>query len=209
MDLEKQDTGTAVSRHQENFEGAQIASPEVLLALLDEIQQLGVRVWVHGGWAIDAVTGTSRPHKDIDLFANESDRATLRAHFQHSLIDETSHKIEFAYGSTPVEVTFFKQYGRREYATVTPRIIVRFSPGAFSDSTASLAERKIPIVSLQVLYMEVTNTVAKKRDMLEKNARDRERLAPFLTDEIRQAGKRHFVMPNTWWSRMRLFLGLL
>lgn len=37
-------------------------------ALLDEVAAHGLRVWVAGGWAVDAVTGRqTRPHGDLDL----------------------------------------------------------------------------------------------------------------------------------------------
>ncbi len=209
MTKDMQFDSLSVVSKKEKLPGALQTSLEVLFALLDEIQQLGVRVWVHGGWAIDAVTGTARPHKDIDLFAHESDRATLRTHFQSSLIEETIHKLEFAYWTTTVEVTFFQKIGRTRLATLTPRIIVRYSATTFSDATASLGGREIPVVSLPTLYVEVANKIRKKRDMLEKNARDLERLTPYLNDDLRRAAERMFPVPNTWWNRLRLYFGLL
>jgi len=38
------------------------------VALLDELDALGVSVWVDGGWGVDALLGEQhRPHADLDL----------------------------------------------------------------------------------------------------------------------------------------------
>jgi hypothetical protein len=190
-------------------EPAGAAAPQVLFSLLDELERLGVRVWVHGGWAIDALTGTSRPHKDIDLLAEEAARPLLHEHFRATLIDERVHRVKFRYGGVDVEVTLFRKTRRGKLVTVNPRIIIAWAPGAFGERTAALAGRPIPVVDVGVLYVEVANTVRKKADMLEKNARDLERLAPLLTDELCREARRYFPVPNTRWNRLRLKLGLI
>lgn len=47
-----------------------------LQLLLDD---LGVRIWLDGGWAVDALVGEqTRPHEDLDLLVSSSDVAVLR-----------------------------------------------------------------------------------------------------------------------------------
>ena len=42
-----------------------------LLAILVKCHQLGIRVWVTGGYGLDALYGTlTRDHNDFDLFIN-------------------------------------------------------------------------------------------------------------------------------------------
>ncbi|GAA4563437.1 aminoglycoside nucleotidyltransferase [Micromonospora coerulea] len=49
-------------------------------ALLDEFGADGLRVWVAGGWAVDAVVGRqTRPHADLDLAIDASQQAELLA----------------------------------------------------------------------------------------------------------------------------------
>jgi lincosamide nucleotidyltransferase A/C/D/E len=49
-------------------------------ALLDEFAADGLRVWVAGGWAVDAVVGRqTRPHADLDLAIDASQQAELLA----------------------------------------------------------------------------------------------------------------------------------
>lgn len=181
---------------------------ETLFAVLDELEKLGVRVWVHGGWAIDALTGTSRPHKDIDLLADEKDRPRLRETFATSITDETSHKLEFSFQGVPVEVTFFRKLWNGSLITVTPRIVVLWSRNSFGDRYAPLGNRAIPVVGVGTLYAEVANRTKKKKEMLEKNSRDLQRLQPLLTETIEKAAQKHFPRPNTFWNRLRLYLGM-
>lgn len=180
-----------------------------LFTLLDELKQLGVPVWVHGGWAVDAYTGTTRPHKDIDLLAEEINRPRLREHFRSHIKEETIHKLEFAYKGATVEVTFFQRAARGTAVTVTPRILVRWGRDSFADATAPLMGRPIPVVSLRALFVEVANQVKKNADMLAKNAQDLARLRPLLDESTIQAAQKLFPVPNTRWNRIRLRLGLL
>src|SRR3954447_24766084 len=44
------------------------------LAVLGALQDAGVRTWLIGGWAIDALVGRQRrPHDDLDLLIPETD----------------------------------------------------------------------------------------------------------------------------------------
>jgi lincosamide nucleotidyltransferase A/C/D/E len=39
-----------------------------MLAALDAVRSVGCRLWVEGGWGIDALVGhQTRPHRDVDL----------------------------------------------------------------------------------------------------------------------------------------------
>jgi lincosamide nucleotidyltransferase A/C/D/E len=41
--------------------------------------QLGIEVWIDGGWGVDALLGVqTRPHKDLDIAIERNDVATLR-----------------------------------------------------------------------------------------------------------------------------------
>src|SRR5262245_53980775 len=47
---------------------------------LDLLQSLGVRVWLDGGWAVDACLGRqTRPHSDLDIVIEERDVAAVTA----------------------------------------------------------------------------------------------------------------------------------
>lgn len=186
----------------------QPTTKEQLFALLDLLQREGVRVWVHGGWALEALSGVSRPHKDIDLLAAETDRRRLRELFANSLLDETQHKLTVAFEGAEVEITFFQRDQRGRAYTITPRILARWSERSLGDRTATLDGHDIPIVDPTALYVEVFNTVLKKHQMLEKNRRDQEIVRKLVTPEEEASARRYFPRPNTWWNRLLLRLGL-
>lgn len=49
-----------------------------MTALLDEFAAHRLRVWVAGGWAVDAVTGRqTRPHGDLDLAVDAAQQSDL------------------------------------------------------------------------------------------------------------------------------------
>jgi lincosamide nucleotidyltransferase A/C/D/E len=57
--------------------------PEVL-AVLDALQHAGCRVWVGGGWGVDALVGRqTRAHRDLDLAVNAEDEARALQVLQH------------------------------------------------------------------------------------------------------------------------------
>ena len=53
-------------------------SREDLCAFLDLAADLGVRIWLDGGWAVDAWLGRqTRPHRDVDILIESSVAARL------------------------------------------------------------------------------------------------------------------------------------
>lgn len=65
------------------FDGQQHVSldmtPEALVDLLRLFQNVGIEVWLDGGWAVDAVLGNqTRPHKDVDIILRVTDLPKLR-----------------------------------------------------------------------------------------------------------------------------------
>jgi lincosamide nucleotidyltransferase A/C/D/E len=68
----------ALPQSNENTADASMTSVDVaeLYALLDDS---GIRVWVDGGWGVDALLGEqTRPHADLDLAVEWKDVARLR-----------------------------------------------------------------------------------------------------------------------------------
>lgn len=49
-------------------------SVEQVLAVLDVLERAGARVWLDGGWGVDALVGRqTRPHRDLDLALDARD----------------------------------------------------------------------------------------------------------------------------------------
>jgi lincosamide nucleotidyltransferase A/C/D/E len=52
----------------------------LLVDLLDDLARRGVRVWLDGGWAIDALLGHQRrPHDDLDVVAGLDDVPRIKS----------------------------------------------------------------------------------------------------------------------------------
>lgn len=186
----------------------QQATPADLSSLLALLGEHGIEPLVHGGWALDALTGTSRIHSDIDLLMDEKHRDKVRSLFPGDIVAETSHKLEVRFSNTSADIVFFRRHGRA-FATVSPRIIILWPPDLVSASqVVEMNGTSLRIVPLPVLYRQLANTVRKKAPMLAKNQRDLRVIAPFLEESDRQIG-RYYPRPNTFWNRLRLRLRLM
>src|SRR6266487_3039811 len=59
--------------------------PEKLMTSIDvtdcytTLENLGIEIWVDGGWSVDALLGEqTRPHKDLDIAIQQKDVSSLR-----------------------------------------------------------------------------------------------------------------------------------
>jgi len=65
-----------------------------VIELLKNIKNIGVDVWIDGGWGVDALIGhQTRPHNDIDIFIQKKDATT----FIEMLISNGYKEIEMDY----------------------------------------------------------------------------------------------------------------
>jgi lincosamide nucleotidyltransferase A/C/D/E len=52
---------------------------EEVVELYNQLQSLGVEIWIDGGWAVDALLGKqTRLHEDVDIVIQEKDLPVLR-----------------------------------------------------------------------------------------------------------------------------------
>jgi lincosamide nucleotidyltransferase A/C/D/E len=50
-----------------------------VLALYNQLEVLGVKIWIDGGWGVDALLGEqTRPHEDVDIVIQKKDLPVLR-----------------------------------------------------------------------------------------------------------------------------------
>lgn len=72
-----------------------------VLAVLDRLERAGVRVWLDGGWGVDALVGRqTRPHRDVDLALDVRDEdaalTALRRLGYEIETDERPTRVELA-----------------------------------------------------------------------------------------------------------------
>ncbi|HMD98282.1 MAG TPA: aminoglycoside nucleotidyltransferase [Terriglobia bacterium] len=50
-----------------------------VISLYTELENLGITIWIDGGWGVDALLGEqTRPHRDLDIAIQQKDVAKLR-----------------------------------------------------------------------------------------------------------------------------------
>ena len=98
---------------------------EDVCLLLDQMEALGIHVWLDGGWAVDACLGSqTRPHTDLDIVIEERQVSlavgALRSQHYHDVArddtspwnfvlgDDADHEIDF-------HVIAIDEYGRGAY----------------------------------------------------------------------------------------------
>lgn len=179
-----------------------------LVKLLDFLRANGVRAWVHGGWAIDALCGLNRPHKDIDLMGLLEDRPKLEKALGPMIVREFPCKLKINFHGCSVDMLLCYRDRRRRLASKTPRYLILLSDDALGDRTGSIAGHVVPVVSPLTVYAELMHTVRKTPEAIKKHLGEAERIKPFLSeDQIRTAPKR-FPMENTRWNRIKFLLGI-
>ena len=54
-------------------------TPVDVIDVYTSLENLGVEIWIDGGWGVDALLGEqTRPHKDLDITIQQKDVAALR-----------------------------------------------------------------------------------------------------------------------------------
>ena len=70
-----------------------IDAPDVL-GLYNALEKLGVKIWIDGGWGVDALLEKqSRPHKDLDIAVQQKDISKLRELLKSRGFQETKFEI--------------------------------------------------------------------------------------------------------------------
>lgn len=72
-----------------NGEGLAPMTADKVHWFLNLFDELGIKVWIDGGWGVDALLGEcTRPHQDLDIIISWEDSAILTAVlYQHGFVD--------------------------------------------------------------------------------------------------------------------------
>ena len=58
--------------------GINMISEDSVVELLMKAENIGVDVWIAGGWGVDALVGyQTRPHNDVDFFIQKKDKTVI------------------------------------------------------------------------------------------------------------------------------------
>jgi lincosamide nucleotidyltransferase A/C/D/E len=104
-----------------------------VIALYTTLDQLGIQIWIDGGWGVDALLGDqTRPHKDLDIAIQQKDlpkfRGFLKGHGYEEIKLETARPHNFVLGDAQgreidVHVIVFDTEGNGVYGPVADGVM--------------------------------------------------------------------------------------
>jgi lincosamide nucleotidyltransferase A/C/D/E len=122
----------------------------------NEVEELGIKIWIDGGWGVDALLGEQmRPHADLDIFIEEKDVLKLRELLEGKGYQEVKLEIarphNFVLGDNAghevdVHVITFDSEGRIIYGPVENGEI--YPPDLFS-GVGVINGRKVKCISAE------------------------------------------------------------
>lgn len=185
------------------------ATANDVLQVLDFLQQHGLEVWLHGGWALEALTNIPRPHNDIDLLTDEANRNRLRQLFGDGVLSERMHKMEVEFNSVILDIVFFHRALGGRLLTFHPKLVAAWPRDLLTHGRmGAIAGRQVPVISPGGLFIEISHNVGKNQQLLEKNRRDRELFKDLLPPSREKELRRIFPRKNTFLNRLRARVGL-
>ncbi|MBI2064644.1 MAG: nucleotidyltransferase family protein [Candidatus Yanofskybacteria bacterium] len=86
---------------QKDRELKQEVTSQDVVGLYTDLENLGVKIWIDGGWGVDALLGKqTRPHKDLDIAINQTDVPKLLEYLEQKGFKEikrdNEHNVVFA-----------------------------------------------------------------------------------------------------------------
>lgn len=89
------------------------AQARLLLGLLSACRAANVKLWLLGGWGVDALCGVvTREHTDVDFIAELSSRPVLRevaSAFADEVTEDTPEKLHLVRDGTDFDIVFYQR----------------------------------------------------------------------------------------------------
>jgi hypothetical protein len=184
------------------------ATLQDLVAVTRFLRENGVPFWVHGGWAVEAMTGVPLEHTDIDLLAPSEWRGRLRKLLGPRVRYEQEQRLLVVFDGAPLEIGFLAPYSRRYRGTIYESTIWVYPEGTLEGHTGTLGGETFPIPSPALMYAEMANRVRKKKKTIPKHAQRQKLLDAVVSDADRTRSRELWPLSSTIPNRMRVALGL-
>jgi hypothetical protein len=172
------------------------------------LRENGVPFWVHGGWAVEAMTGVAMEHTDIDLLVASEWRARLRKVLGPRLRYEQAQRFLVDFDHAPVEIAFLNPYSRRYRATIYATTIWVYPEEDLHGFIGTLAGESFAMPSPALMYAELANRVRKKKKVIPKHVVRQKLLDAVVGDADRERSRMLWPLSSTIANRLRVALGL-
>jgi hypothetical protein len=181
---------------------------EQLIFIRDFLKEQGIPFWLHGGWAIEVLSGAEFPHEDVDLFVEECYQDKLKNALGERLLLEFPNRFVCAIGKSRVDIAFM-QRDRSVFVIYHPKIIWIFPTDAFAESHTAYRGEEIPVVPLYISYMEQTQKMWQKAAFVEKARKRAVLLDKVLSADEKAKSRKWWPLRHTRWNLIKLKLGLV
>lgn len=173
------------------------------LAVLARFRQHDIPIWFHGGFALDALTGTVNDHGDVDAYCRYEDRHRIIACLRDNLVAIGPHGLVLNLNGAKLEIEWFWPWKNGFLISTSPTLIWRFGSDAFQhDRPAVLRDQELPVLHPKFVHMELTHLVWRKKRFYEKHKARGEMIARILSPEDLEESRKSWPTRNTLKNRM-------
>ncbi len=180
-----------------------------VLNILEFFHQNAIPVWLHGGWAVEALLGEAITHQDVDLVMAAKDFERLRKVAGRRLVTHSGGVWICNFDLVQVDIIQYESF-RLGYVSVTLRDLIWIMPDPSDASfTATLNGVEVPLVSPAFILAEQEHTVRKKKRVLTKMQERAMLLKAVLPEAIVRESRRYWPYRRNVFNELRKRLRML
>jgi len=148
-----------------------------VIKIYTDLENLGVTIWIDGGWGVDALLGEqTRPHKDLDIAIQERDvpqlRALLEARGYKEIKLQDSRPWNFVLGDengreVDLHVIVLDDHGNGFYGPIEKGVMY---PAASLTGTGSIDGRIVKCISAEWVVKFHSGYKLKEKDFRDVSA---------------------------------------
>jgi hypothetical protein len=186
-------------------------SPDVVdvLEAFKRLSSCGIKSWLHGGWAVEALVKKPLEHRDIDLFVAAKARSLLSKELGDEIVYARNDMVVWAFNGVEVDISFFSPYKGHTVILQRPRILWIMPDPAHFCEQVKLAGESVPGMPAAFVLAEQEHDVRKKKAFVPKMQERAALLREVLPADIVRESRKWWPVENTPWNRLRALLRIL
>lgn len=184
-------------------------SVEHVQAICEWLEACGIRAWLHGGWAVEALVGQSLEHHDIDFFVMAAQRPRVEECLGSRMVIRKSDFATAAFENVQVEFGFLCPYAEDKVSLIHRDVLWLVPHPEISAHHGFLGGRPVNIISPAVVLAEQEHTIRKKKRAIPKMKQRAALLRAVLSDREITESRRYWPYPRNSWNMLLLKLHLL